>query len=260
MVLVHSPSPLWVWDQKSYYLIGVSLQVMYHFSLAAFKSVSIIFSLQEFSCGVFWRGFLWIYPVVVVVQSLSPVWLFVSPWTIACQSSLAFTISWSLLKLMSIESVMLSNYLILCHPLLLLPLIFFSIRVFSNKPALWIRWPKYWNFSISPSNKYSGLISFRIDWFDLLAVQGTPKSLLKHQLSLWSSSHICTQLLEKPVGFDYTDLCQQSDVSLLCNTLSRFVTALLPRSKCLLISWLQMVTAAMKLKEAYSLEEKLWET
>ena len=142
MVLVHSPSPLWVWDQKSYYLIGVSLQVMYHFSLAAFKSVSIIFSLQEFSCGVFWRGFLWIYPVVVVVQSLSPVWLFVSPWTIACQSSLAFTISWSLLKLMSIESVMLSNYLILCHPLLLLPLIFFSIRVFSKVSALHIRWPK----------------------------------------------------------------------------------------------------------------------
>ena len=129
MVLVHSPSPLWVWDQKSYYLIGVSLQVMYHFSLAAFKSVSIIFSLQEFSCGVFWRGFLWIYPVVVVVQSLSPVWLFVSPWTIACQSSLAFTISWSLLKLMSLKSVMLTNHLTLFHP-------FSSCRQFSQYQGL----------------------------------------------------------------------------------------------------------------------------
>ena len=221
MVLVHSPSPLWVWDQKSYYLIGVSLQVMYHFSLAAFKSVSIIFSLQEFSCGVFWRGFLWIYPVVVVVQSLSPVWLFVSPWTIACQSSLAFTISWSLLKLMSIESVMLSNYLILCHPLLLLPLIFFSIRVFSNKPALWIRWPKYWNFSISPSNAYSELISFRIDWFNLA---GSPRDSQEcspvPQLEGISSSAL--SLLYGPTltsihdwknhTFACIDLCWQSDI------------------------------------------------
>ena len=103
------------------------------------------------------------------------------PWTAACQASLSFTISWSLLKLMSIESVMLSNDLILCHPLLLLPLIFPSMRVFSNELVLHIRWPKYWSlsFSISPSNEYSGLISFRIDWFDLLAVQGTDKSLLQ---------------------------------------------------------------------------------
>ena len=108
-----------------------------------------------------------------------------TPWTAALQASLSFTISWSLLKLMSIESVTPSNHLILCHPLLLLPSIFPSIRVFSNKSALCIRWPKHWsfNFSLSPSNEYSGLISFRIDFFDLLAVQGTLKSLLQHQSS-----------------------------------------------------------------------------
>ena len=122
---------------------------------------------------------------VIVVQSLSCVQLFVTPWTAACQAFWSFTISWSLLKLMSIELVMPSNYLILCHPLLLLPSIFPSIRVFSNESALRIRWPKYWSlsFSISPSNEYSGLISFRIDWFDLLAVQGTLKSLLQYHSS-----------------------------------------------------------------------------
>ena len=112
---------------------------------------------------------------VAIVQSLHHVQLFVTPWTAACQASLSFTISWSLLKLMSIESVMLPNHLILCCPLLLLPSVFPSIKVFSNELALCIRWPKYWsfNFSISPSNEYSGVISFRIDWLDLLAVQGT---------------------------------------------------------------------------------------
>jgi len=117
---------------------------------------------------------------VVVVHLLSRVWLFVMPWPAAHQASLSFTISGRLLKLMSIESVMLSNHLIFCHPLLLLPSIFPSIKVFSNELALWIRWPNYWSFSfsISPSNKYSGLISFRIDSFDLLAVQGTLKRLL----------------------------------------------------------------------------------
>ena len=99
--------------------------------------------------------------------------LFATPWTAAHQASLSFTIFWSLLKLMSIESVMPSNLLILCHRLLLLPSIFPSIRVFSNELALHIKWPKYWSFSISPSSEYSGLISFRIDWFDLLAAQGT---------------------------------------------------------------------------------------
>jgi len=140
----------------------------------------------------------------------SRVWLFVTPWAAAPQASLSIANSRSLLKLMSIELVMPSNHLILCHPLLLLPSIFPSIRVFSSESVLPIRWPKYWNFnfSISPSNEYSGLISFRIDWFDLLAVQGTIKSLLQHhsskasflsiQLALSSNSHIHTWLLEKP--------------------------------------------------------------
>ena len=114
------------------------------------------------------------------VQLLSHVQLFLTPWTVAHQASLSITNSQSLLKLMSIESVMPSNHLILCRPLPLLPSIFPSIRVFSNESVLRIRWPKYWSFSfsISPSNEYSGLISFMIDWLDLLAVQGTLKSLL----------------------------------------------------------------------------------
>ena len=108
-----------------------------------------------------------------------------TPWTAVCQASLSFTVSLSLLKLMSIESVMPSNHLILCRPLLLLPSTFHSNRVFSNESAVCIRWLKYWNFSfsISPSNEYSGLISFRIDWFDFLAVQGTLKSLLQYHSS-----------------------------------------------------------------------------
>ena len=120
---------------------------------------------------------------VVVVQSLSRVQLFMTPWTAAHQASLSFIICQSLLKFMSVELVMPSTHLILCCPLLVLPSIFPSIRVFSNESALCIRWPKYWSFSISPPNEYSGLISFRIDWFDLLAVQGTLKSLLQHQSS-----------------------------------------------------------------------------
>ena len=121
---------------------------------------------------------------VVVVQSISPVQIFVIPWTAARQAFLSFTISQSLLKFMSTESVMPSKHLILCHPLLLLPSIFPSIRVFSNESALCIRWRKYWNFSfnISPANGYSGLISFRTDWLDLLAVQETLKSLLQFQV------------------------------------------------------------------------------
>ena len=119
------------------------------------------------------------------VQSLSHVRFFVTPWTIARQASLSITNSWSLLKFMSIESVMLSNLLILFHPLLLLPSIFPSISVLSNESVLRIRWPKYWSFSfsISPSNEYSGLIPFRMDWSGLLSVQGTLKSLLQHHSS-----------------------------------------------------------------------------
>ena len=120
--------------------------------------------------------------LVAVVQSLGRVQLFGTPRTAALQVPLSFTISQSLLKLMSIESVMLTNHLILCHPLLFLPSIFPSIRIFYNESVICIRWPKYWSFSFSirPSNEHSGLISFRIDWFDLLAVQGTLKSLLQH--------------------------------------------------------------------------------
>ena len=134
----------------------------------------------------------------VVVQSLSSVQLFATPWTAARQASLSFTITWNLLKPMSIESVMLSNHLILCHPFLLLPSIFPSIRVFSNESVFHIRWPKYWSFSISPSNEYSGLISFRIDRLDLLAVQGNLKSLPQHHSSkasiLWPSAFFMVQL------------------------------------------------------------------
>ena len=145
------------------------------------------------------------------VQLLGCVWLFVTPRTAARQASLSITNSRSLLKLMSIESVMPSNHLFLCCPLLLLPSVFPSISVFSNESILHIRWPKCWrsSFSISPSSEYSGLISFRMDWLDLLAMQGTLKSLLQHhqvqkhpffgtQLSLWSNSHIHTWLLGKP--------------------------------------------------------------
>ena len=119
----------------------------------------------------------------VVVLSLSCVQLFATPWTAACQASLSFTISWSLLKLKTLEPVIPSNHLILCCPLLLLPPILPSIRVFSNEMVLCIRWPKHWSFSINPSNGYSGLLSFRIDCSDLLAVQGTLKSLLQQHSS-----------------------------------------------------------------------------
>ena len=134
------------------------------------------------------------------VQSLSHVWLFATPWTAACQASLSITNSRSLLKLMSIELVMPSNHLILCCPLFLPPSIFPSIRVFSSESVLCIRWSKYWSFSfsISPSNEYSGLISFRMDWLDLLAVQGTLKSLVQHHSSkasiLWCSAFFTVQL------------------------------------------------------------------
>ena len=132
---------------------------------------------------------------IVAVQLLSCVWLSAAPWTAAHQASQSSSTSWSLLKFMSIELMMLSNHLILCQPLLLWPSIFPSFRVFSNELALCIRWPKYWNFSfsISPSNEYSGLISFRIDWFDLLAVRWTLKSLQHHNSKasiLWLSTFL----------------------------------------------------------------------
>ena len=135
--------------------------------------------------------------VLSSVQSLSRVQLFATPWTAARQASLSITNSWSSLKSMSIVSVMPSNHLILCCPLLLLPSIFPSIRVFYNESALHIRWPKYWSFSfnISPSNEYSGLISFRMDWLDLLAVQGTLKSLLQHHGSKAIRVHVSVSVM-----------------------------------------------------------------
>ena len=187
-----------------------------------------------------------------VVQSLSCVQLFASPRTAARQDSLSITNSRRLVKLMSIESMMPSNNLILGHPLLLLPLIFPSIRVFSNESVLHIWWPKYWSFSfsISPSNEYSGLISFRIDWFDLLAFQGTLNSLLQHRslkasilqcsAFLWSNSQICTW---KSYGTTWTFVGKV--IFLLFNMLSMLVTTFLPRSKYLLISGLQSPSAVI---------------
>ena len=137
---------------------------------------------------------------VQLVQFLNPVWLFATLWTVAHQAYLSITNSWNLLKLMSIESVMPSNHLIVCHPCLLLPSIFPSIRVFSNESALYIRWPKYrsFSFNICPSNEHPGLISFRIDWLNFLAVQGSLKSLLQHHSSkasiLWPSAFFIVQL------------------------------------------------------------------
>ena len=190
------------------------------------------------------------------VQSLSRVQLFVTPWTTAHQASLSITNSQSLLKLMSIESVMPSNHLILCHPLLLLPSIFSSIRVFSSASVLRIRWPKCWSFSISisPSNEYSGLISFRIDLFDLLAVQGTLKSLRQHHSSkatiLRCSAFFMVQLSHPYMTTGKTIALTRwtfvgKVMSLLFNMLSRLVITFLPRSKHLLISWLQSPSAVI---------------
>ena len=190
------------------------------------------------------------------VQLLSCDGLFVTPWITACQASLSITNSWSLPKLMSIELVMPSSHLILCHPLLLLPSTFPSIRVFSNESALPIRWPKYWSFSfnITPFKEHPGLISFRMDWLDLLAVQGTPKSLLQHHSSKASiilhSAFFIVQLSHPYMTTGKTiALTRWSFVdkvmSLLFNMLSRLVITFLPRSKCLLVSWLQLSSAVI---------------
>ena len=187
--------------------------------------------------------------------SHSVVWLFATPWTAARQTSLIITNSQSLLKLMSIALVMPSNHLILCHPLLL-PSIFPRNRVFSKESVLHIRWPKYQSFSfrISASNEYSGLISFRMDWLNLLAVQGTLKSLLQHHSSKASirqcSAFFIVQLSHPHMTTGETiALTRRTFVgkvmSLLFNVLSRLVIAFLPRSKCLLISWLHLPSAVI---------------
>ena len=188
------------------------------------------------------------------IQLHNRVQLFVTPWTAAHQASLSTTNSWNLLKLMSIESEMPSNHLILCHPLFLPPSILPIIKVFSSELVLHIRWPKYWSFSlsISPSNEYLGLISFRMDWLDLLEVQGTLKSLLQHCSSKASILHYSAFLmvqLSHPhmTNGKTTALTRQTFVdkvmSLLFNPRSRLVIAFLPRSKRLLISWLQSPSA-----------------
>ena len=185
----------------------------------------------------------------------SCLWLFATPWIAACQASLSITNSWSLLRLMSIESVMPSNYLILCLPLLS-PSIFPSIRVFSNDSVLRIRWPNYWSFSfnISPSNEHSGLISFRMDWLDLLAVQGTLKSLLWHHSSkasiLWHSAFFAVQLSHPCMTTGKTIALTRwafvgKVMSLLLNMLSRLVITFLSTSKRLLISWLHSPSAVI---------------
>ena len=183
------------------------------------------------------------------VQSLSCVWLFVSPWTASRQASLSITNSRSPPKLMSIELVVPSNHLILCCPLLLLPSILPSIRVFSNGSTLHIRWPKFWSFSfnISPSNEHPGLISFRMDWLGLLAVQGTLKNLLQHYSSKASILR-CSAFFIVQLSHPYTTtgktiaLTRWSFVgkvmSLLFNMMSRLVITFLPRSKRFLIIWL----------------------
>ena len=190
------------------------------------------------------------------VQLLSPVQFFVTPWTAAGQASLSNTNFWSLFKLMSIELVMPSNHLILCCPLLLPPSIFPCIRVFSNESVLLIRWLKYWSFSfsISLSNEYSGLLSFRMDCLDLLAVQGTLKSLLQHHSSkasiLQCSVFFIVQLSHPYVTTGKTIALTKwtfvgKVMSLLFNMLSRLVITFLPRSKRLLISWLQLPPAVI---------------
>ena len=186
----------------------------------------------------------------------SHVRLFATPRTVARQASLSITISRSLLKLMSIESGMPCNHRTLCRPLLLLPSVFSSIGVFSNESALRIRWPKYWSlgFKISPSNEYSGLFSFRMDWLDLLAAQGTLKSLFQQHSSkalvLQCSAFFMVQLshpymtTRKIIALTRRTFVGK-EMSLLFNTLSRLVVAFLSKSKCLLISWLQSPSAVI---------------
>ena len=196
------------------------------------------------------------FKILSSVQPLSCVQLFATPWTAACQAFLSITNSWSLPKLMSIESVMPSNHLILCCPLLLLPSIFPNIRVFTNESALHIRWPKYWSFSfnITPCKKYPGLISLRMDWLNLLAVQGILKSLLQHHSSKASvflhSALFIVQLSHPYMTTGKTIALTRwtfvgKVMSLLLNMLSRLVITFLLRSKRLLISWLQSPSAVI---------------
>ena len=230
----------------SVFILGPITCLDYH-SIKILKSNWLTLPTFFFFCSIFSQ--------FSSVQSLIRVQLFATPWTAACQASLSITNSQSLLKLMSTESVMPSNHLILCHPLLLPPSIFPRIRVFSNESVLHIRWSKYWSFSfnISPSSEYSGLISFMMDWLDLLAVQWILKSLLQHHSSktsiLWPSA-VRVQLSHPYMTVGKTiALTRQTfvgkEMSLLFNMLSRLVITFLPRSKCLLIPWLQSPSAVI---------------
>ena len=228
-----------------------------HIYLFSYSFSALMMHINSVKAGPF-ALWLMLYPSVQFssVQSFSCDWLFVTLWTTAHHATLSMTNSWSLLKLMSIKSVMPSNHLILCYSLQLPPSIFPSIRVFSNESVLPIRWPKYWSFSfnISPSNEYSRLISFRMDWLDLLAVQGTLKSLLQHHSSkasilqcsaffiVWLSHSYMTT--GKTTALTRWTLVGKT-MSLLFNMLSRLIIDFLVRSKCLLISWLQSPSAVI---------------
>ena len=226
--------------RKKYHLSFISPHSIIRPSRTCEKKVFVrVLSITEVSSGQFSS-----------VQSLSCVWLFTTQWITAHQASLSITISHSSLKLTSIESLMPSSHLILCHPRLLLPLIPPSIRVFSSESTLHMRWPKYWSFSFSviPSKEIPRLISFRMDWLDLLAVQGTLKSLLQHYSSkasiLWRSAFFTVQLSHPYMTTGKTIALTRwifvgKVMSLLLNMLSRLLRTFLPRSKRLLISWLQ---------------------
>ena len=215
-----------------------------------------ILSINVFSSLIYLSIYLFIYMFTFSsVQSLNRVWLFATPWIAAHQASLSITYSRSLFKLMSIKSVIPSSHLILCHHLLLLSPVPPSIRLFSNESAVRMRWPKYWSFSfsISPSNEHPGLIS-RMDWLDLLAVQGTLKNLLQHHSSkasiFWHSVFFTVQLSHPYMTTGKTIALTRwtfvgKVMSLLFNMLSRLVITFLPRSKRLLISWLQSPSAVI---------------
>ena len=225
-------------------------------SFSEWKTVCILWLLwfiSYWNVHLYKKLYLWIFQFSSV-QLLSRVQLFATPWISARQASLSITNSRSSLRLTSIESVMPSSHLILCRPLLLLTPIPPSIRVFSNESTLCMRWPKYWSFSISPSKEHPGLISFRMDWLDLLVVHGTLKSLLQHHSSkasiLRHSAFFTVQLSHPYMTTGKTiALTIQAFVgkviSLLCNMLSRLVITFLPRNKHLLISWLQSSSAVI---------------
>ena len=231
---------LYSWFYLYCIAIHYFLQIILHYRLLQIMSI-ILCAIQCFLVAYLFYTFQFQFSRSLHVR------LFATPWTAAHQTSLSITSSQTLLKLMSIKLVKTSNHLILCHPLLLLPSVFPSSRFFSHESALCIRWPKYWSlsFSISPSIEYSGLISFRMDWLDLLAVQETLKGLLQHHSSkasiLWHSAFFMVQLSHPDMSTRKTiPLTMWTFVSkvmpLLLNMLSRLVITFLPRSKRLLIS------------------------